>query len=125
MTKKILIKVTVDEALFPELYQRLNDYENPRLRAAVLRSLASERVRLSPTGAPKTPATGPLSAPLPTTTTERHRTISATGSTTPASLPPTVATDDQRSVDAAKPDAMSELSDRFNVDEIADQFAGF
>jgi hypothetical protein len=124
MTKKMLIKVTVDEALFPELYQRLNDYENPRLRAAVLRSLASDRVRLSTTGAPEPPATSSVSAPPPPPP-ERHRTTKATGSTTPALLRPTVATDDQRPVDAAKPDAMSELSDRFNVDDIADQFVGF
>lgn len=41
MTNKMLIKVTVDEALFPELYQRLNAIENPRVRAAVIRSLAT------------------------------------------------------------------------------------
>ncbi|SAK73675.1 hypothetical protein AWB80_04144 [Caballeronia pedi] len=122
MTKKMLIKVTVDEALFPELYQRLDEYENPRLRAAVLRSLASDTVRLLTTGAPRAPATGLVSTPPPT---DRHRATRATGSTPPALSRPLVATDEKRPVAAAEPDAMSELSDRFNVDEIADQFAGF
>ncbi len=122
MTKKMLIKVTVDEALFPELYQRLDEYENPRLRAAVLRSLASDRLRFSTTGAPQAATTASMSAAPPTDTQLATR---ATSSTPPASSRPIVVADDQRAVDAAEPEAMSELSHRFNVDEIADQFAGF
>jgi hypothetical protein len=122
MTKKMLIKVTVDEALFPELYQRLDEYENPRLRAAVLRSLASDRLRFSTTGVPQAAATAPMSAPRPT---DMQLATRPTSSTPPVSSRPIVMADDQRAVDAAKPDAISDLSHRFNVDEIADQFAGF
>lgn len=123
MTKKMLIKVTVDEALFPELYQRLDEFQNPRLRATVLRLLANDAVRLTATGAPEAsafslvpvqrPKENPLSTKKPAT------------STTPITSREIVAADEQPGADAAKPDAISQLSHRFNVDEIADQFSGF
>jgi hypothetical protein len=122
MTRKMLIKVTVDEALFPELYQRLEEFENTRLRAAVLRSLASDRVRFPASAVPEAPA--PDATPA-LRLADRPLTKPEAPTTTPVSPRPIVATVEQYSVDTAQPDAMSELSHRFNVDEIADQFAGF
>ena len=121
MTRKMLIKVTVDEALFPELYQRLDEFENPRLRAAALRSLANDTARFpavatrdlilvgKPSGV-SMEVQQPAGTPPPTD-------ISATM----VSSDPIVAAHPG----ARDPDVMTDLSHRFDVDAIADQFAGF
>ncbi len=108
----MLIKVTVDEALFPELYQRLNEFENQRLRAAVVRSLASEQLR-SARGL-RHPCLGK----------EVHH--ATTSEAPPASARDSVAP--PRGVpapEAIEPQPSVNLSERFNVDAIADEFADF
>jgi hypothetical protein len=68
MNGKMLIKVTLNQALDPELYERLLQFDNARLRASAFRALASaaakgdgrrldlDPVRKSTNGAPSTEA---------------------------------------------------------------------
>ncbi|GGD94151.1 hypothetical protein [Caballeronia grimmiae] len=122
MTRKMLIKVTVDEALFPELYQRLDEH-NPRLRAAVLRSLANDTARNAIGGRELTSAG--KGGRLPAYAELSVEAVSApSASALPVSSTTMIANPAVCS-GATDHDVVTLLSHRFNVDEIADQFAGF
>ena len=123
MTTKMLIKVTVDEALFPELYQRLDEH-NPRLRAAVLRSLASDTAR-AVIGGRELAGAGKRGR-LPADAEQSVEALSAPkASALPVSSILTVSAHSAVPSRAADQDVMSPLSDRFNYDEIGNQFSGF
>jgi hypothetical protein len=123
MTRKMLIKVTVDEALFPELYQRLDEH-GPRLRAAVLRSLANDTARTAIGGRELTSAgkggRSPAYAELSVEAVAAPK-----ASALPVSSTTMIAANSAVSSGATDHDVVTQLSHRFNVDEIADQFAGF
>lgn len=46
MNGKMLLKVTLNEAMDPELFDYLAQFDNPRLRVGALRALASAGARL-------------------------------------------------------------------------------
>lgn len=122
MTRKMLIKVTVDEALYPELYQRLDEH-NPRLRAAVLRSLASDTAR-AVIGGRELVGAGKRER-LPAYAEQPVEALSAPKvSALPASSISTVAAHSAAPSHAADQDLPAQL-DRFNYDEIGDQFSNF
>jgi hypothetical protein len=112
VTKKMLIKVTVDDALFPELYQRLNEFENPRLRAAIVRSLANDSLRNACAPSDQTPGKEGQHA-----TTSEARPASPRDLVAPSRGVPTP--------EEMKSHTSANLSERFDVDAIADQFASF
>ncbi|MFM0326443.1 hypothetical protein [Caballeronia glebae] len=119
----MLIKVTVDEALFPELYQRLDEH-NPRLRAAVLRSLASDTARAVIGG--RELAGARKRGRLPADAEQSVEALSAPkASALPVSSISTLAAHSAVPSRAADQDVTAQLSDRFNYDEIGDQFSGY
>ncbi|AQH05282.1 hypothetical protein A9R05_40325 (plasmid) [Burkholderia sp. KK1] len=122
MTRKMLIKVTVDEALFPELYQRLDEH-NPRLRAAVLRSLANDTARNAIGGRELTSAG--KGGRLPAYAELSVEAVSAPSASALPVSSTTMIANPAVSSGATDHDVVTLLSHRFNVDEIADQFAGF
>ncbi|SAL48841.1 hypothetical protein AWB68_02407 [Caballeronia choica] len=108
----MLIKVTVDDALFPELFHRLNEFENPRLRAAIVRTLANDSLRN---------ARGPSDQTLGKE--GQHATTSEVPPASPRELlapSPGVPAPEEM-----EPHTSVNLSERFDVDAIADQFASF
>ena len=115
MTGKLDIKVTIDEEMFPDLYRRLIEIPNPRARAGVFKRLADDHVRGVGSTVPG-PEPGP---PITRSPFEQEAENPTRGSV----VVERAATRDSTALDVEPPpnDALS----RFQVDAIADQFAGF
>lgn len=114
MTGKLDIKVTIDEDVFPDLYRRLIEIDNPRARAGVFKRLADDHVRGVGTAA---------AAP------EVERSVTKSQVDGIVELPAKVTVPDERVKPAGPNNADDHTSNdalsRFQADAIAEQFAAF
>lgn len=115
MTGKLDIKVTIDENMFPDLYRRLIEIDNPRARAGVFKRLADDHLRGVGHPVPD-PEMGQPASRLtfegePENPTRATVVIEKAASRVCAPI----------DANPAPNDALS----RFQADAIADQFAGF
>jgi len=114
VTGKLDIKVTIDEDVFPDLYRRLIEIDNPRARAGVFKRLADDHVRGVDTAAAApevrlrvTKSRVEAAAELPSKATVPIERVKPVGP--------------NNADDHASNDALS----RFQADAIAEQFAAF
>jgi hypothetical protein len=112
MNGKMLVKITLNEAIDPDLFAYLSQFDNARLRAGAFRSIASAAVRARNTATVPSSATGDrLTWESPPRGTKEM---------TPAVNLATAL--DQAHLPAA---ATVAETPAFLVDEIGDQFANF
>ena len=115
MTGKLDIKVTIDEDMFPDLYRRLIEIDNPRARAGVFKRLADDHVRGVGSSVPDRETGQPASRS--TFEEEPRNPTKAVDATEHGATRVSLTID----ADPVPNDGLS----RFQADAIADQFAGF
>jgi hypothetical protein len=118
MNGKMLLKITLNEAIDPDLFAYLSQFDNTRLRAGAFRSIASAALRARSNGTAINADTGDaslVSAQSPPRQPNASVREGDTASTVDRALSP----------GTAMTAAMTADTPRFLVDEIGDQFANF
>jgi len=118
MNGKMLLKITLNEAIDPDLFAYLSQFDNTRLRAGAFRSIASAAVRARNSGIVMSADAGEASL-VSADSPKRQPLASAPEGNTASAV------DHVLSSDTAMTAPIAAETPQFLVDEIGDQFANF